>query len=151
MTGPVTQLTLDSRMAKQLVRWKVLVTPRVPTVANDPPHGETARMWSSISSTLIYDERDTVLVDAPTTAEQAAALTESVVTSGKNLTAIYVTHGWGLSRCAVIIGHKHAGNDDSPVLFKGPVNTLAISIVSWKRRPPPPNSKIGCWGFTHTT
>jgi glyoxylase-like metal-dependent hydrolase (beta-lactamase superfamily II) len=95
MTGPVTQLTPDSLMAKQLVRWKVLMTSRIPTVANDLPPGEMARMWSSISSTLINGERDAVLVDAPTTAEQAAALTEGVITSGKNLTTIHLTHDHG--------------------------------------------------------
>jgi glyoxylase-like metal-dependent hydrolase (beta-lactamase superfamily II) len=95
MTGPVTQLTPDLLMARQLVRWKVLMTPRIPTVANDLPPGEMARMRSSISSTLINGERDAVLVDASATAEQAAALTEWVVASGKNLTTIYVTHVHG--------------------------------------------------------
>jgi len=35
------------------------------------------------------------LVDAPITVEQADALVDWVVASGKNLTTIYVTHGHG--------------------------------------------------------
>jgi glyoxylase-like metal-dependent hydrolase (beta-lactamase superfamily II) len=52
-------------------------------------------VWSSISSILIYGERDPVLVDTPTTATQATALADWVEESGKNLTTIYATHGHG--------------------------------------------------------
>jgi glyoxylase-like metal-dependent hydrolase (beta-lactamase superfamily II) len=79
----------------KLLSWKVFVTPGVATVSDDLPPGEAVRMWSPISSTLIYGERDAVLVDAPTIVEQAAALADWVVDSGKNLTTIYVTHGHG--------------------------------------------------------
>ena len=47
------------------------------------------------SATLIFGQRDAVLVDAFLTIEQAAALGEWVAASGKNLTTIYVTHGHG--------------------------------------------------------
>ncbi len=47
------------------------------------------------SATLIFGQRDAVLVDAFLTVEQAAALVEWVAASGKNLTTIYVTHGHG--------------------------------------------------------
>ena len=73
----------------KLLSWKVFVTPGVATVSDDLPPGEAVRMWSPISSTLIYGERDAVLVDAPTTVEQAAALADWVVDSGKNVTTIY--------------------------------------------------------------
>ena len=53
------------------------------------------QMWSPISSTLICGERDAVLVDAPITVEQARAVVDWVVASGKKLTTIYVTHGHG--------------------------------------------------------
>ena len=79
----------------KLLSWKVFVKPGVATVSDDLPPGEAVRMWSPISSTLIYGERDAVLVDAPTIVEQAAALADWVVDSGKNLTTIYVTHGHG--------------------------------------------------------
>ena len=52
-------------------------------------------MWVANSSTLIYGERDAVLVDTFLTAEQSQILLDWVVASGKNLTAIYVTHGHG--------------------------------------------------------
>lgn len=77
------------------LKWKVFGTPSVPTVSDDLPPGETARMWSPISSTLIYGERDAVLVDTPTTNAQATALADWVEKSGKNLTPIYTTHGYG--------------------------------------------------------
>ena len=67
----------------KLLSWKVFVTPGVATVSDDLPPGEAVRMWSPISSTLIYGERDAVLVDAPTTVEQAEALADWVVNSGK--------------------------------------------------------------------
>ena len=52
-------------------------------------------MWVPTSATLIYGERDAVLVDAFLTVEQASAMVEWVAASGKNLTTIYITHGHG--------------------------------------------------------
>jgi glyoxylase-like metal-dependent hydrolase (beta-lactamase superfamily II) len=52
-------------------------------------------MWVANSSTLIYGERDAVLVDTFLTTEQSQTLLDWVVASGKTLTAIYVTHGHG--------------------------------------------------------
>jgi glyoxylase-like metal-dependent hydrolase (beta-lactamase superfamily II) len=48
-----------------------------------------------MSSTLISGKRDAVLVDAFITVEQAGVLADWVAASGKNLTAIYATHGHG--------------------------------------------------------
>ena len=48
-----------------------------------------------MASTLIYGERDAVLVDAFMTVKQANALADWVATKGKNLTTIYITHGHG--------------------------------------------------------
>ena len=75
--------------------WAVFVTPGIPMVTSDLPPGVKHGMWSPISSTLIYGKRDAVLVDAFITIEQADALVDWVVASGKNLTTIYVTHGHG--------------------------------------------------------
>jgi glyoxylase-like metal-dependent hydrolase (beta-lactamase superfamily II) len=77
------------------LRWDVFLAPSIPAIAPDVPPGETARPWPPISSTLISGERDAVLVDTPITVEQARALAEWVVASGKNLTTIYATHGHG--------------------------------------------------------
>jgi glyoxylase-like metal-dependent hydrolase (beta-lactamase superfamily II) len=52
-------------------------------------------MWVANSSTLIHGERDAVLVDTFLTTEQSQTLLKWVVASGKNLTAIYITHAHG--------------------------------------------------------
>jgi glyoxylase-like metal-dependent hydrolase (beta-lactamase superfamily II) len=80
---------------KTSLRWDVFLAPSIPAITNDLPPGETQRPWPPISSTLISGERDAVLVDTPITVEQARALANWVVASGKNLTTIYATHGHG--------------------------------------------------------
>src|SRR5229473_1332116 len=75
--------------------WEVFLAPSIPAIAPDVPPGETERPWPPISSTLISGERDAVLVDTPITVDQARALANWVVASGKNLTTIYATHGHG--------------------------------------------------------
>src|ERR1700730_17516628 len=77
------------------LKWEVFVSPQVVVITSDLPPGTTERKWAPISSTLISGERDAVLVDTPITVEQARALAEWVVASGKNLTTIYATHGHG--------------------------------------------------------
>ena len=77
------------------LKWKIFVTPAVPTVSDDLPRGETTRMWSPISSIPIHGECDAMLVDTPTTAAQAVALADWVDKSGKNLRTICTTHGHG--------------------------------------------------------
>ncbi|KAA0688162.1 MBL fold metallo-hydrolase [Neorhizobium sp. P12A] len=52
-------------------------------------------MWVANSSTLIYGERDAILVDTFLTTEQTQTLSDWVAATGKNLTAIYITHGHG--------------------------------------------------------
>ena len=76
------------------LEWNVLVTNREGLVRDLPP-GKEQWTWVPTSATLIFGQRDAVLVDAFLTAEQAAALVEWVAASGKNLTTIYVTHGHG--------------------------------------------------------
>jgi glyoxylase-like metal-dependent hydrolase (beta-lactamase superfamily II) len=83
MPSPVAPLTFD-----------VHVADGVPIVG-EPPPGEKQRFWSPISATLISGRRDAVLVDALMTADQARALVAWVVSSGRNLTTIYITHGHG--------------------------------------------------------
>jgi glyoxylase-like metal-dependent hydrolase (beta-lactamase superfamily II) len=75
--------------------WEVFLAASIPAIAPDVPPGETTRPWPPISSTLISGERDAVLVDTPITVEQARALVNWVAARGKNLTAIYATHGHG--------------------------------------------------------
>jgi glyoxylase-like metal-dependent hydrolase (beta-lactamase superfamily II) len=82
-TGTATALT-----------WKVLTTKR-PGLARDLPPGKEELRWVANSATLIAGERDAVLVDTFLTTEHSRTLVDWVVASGKNLTAIYVTHGHG--------------------------------------------------------
>ena len=77
------------------LKWDVFVSSQIPAVTGDLPPGATEMKWSPISSTLISGERDAVLVDTFITVEQNRALAEWVAASGKNLTAIYATHGHG--------------------------------------------------------
>jgi len=76
------------------LRWDVFTSKR-PGLSRDLPPGKEALMWVSNSSTLIYGERDAVLVDTFLTIDQSEALLNWVTASGKNLTAIYLTHGHG--------------------------------------------------------
>jgi glyoxylase-like metal-dependent hydrolase (beta-lactamase superfamily II) len=76
------------------LKWDVLVTNRQ-GITRDLPPGKEQWTWVPTSATLIFGQRDAVLVDAFLTVEQAAALVEWVAASGKNLTTIYVTHGHG--------------------------------------------------------
>src|SRR5246127_4357026 len=80
--------------AKTDLQWNVLTIKR-PGLTRDLPPGKEELMWVANSSTLIYGERDAVLVDTFLTIEQSKTLLDWVVASGKNLTAIYVTHGHG--------------------------------------------------------
>jgi glyoxylase-like metal-dependent hydrolase (beta-lactamase superfamily II) len=50
---------------------------------------------SPIASTLIYGDRDAVLVDPAFTYEQVSRIGDWIEHSGKHLTAVYATHGHG--------------------------------------------------------
>jgi glyoxylase-like metal-dependent hydrolase (beta-lactamase superfamily II) len=80
---------------KTVLGWDVFLAPSIPAITDELPPGEKERPWPPISSTLIFGERDAVLVDTPITVEQARALANWVVASAKNLTTIYATHGHG--------------------------------------------------------
>jgi glyoxylase-like metal-dependent hydrolase (beta-lactamase superfamily II) len=70
-------------------------TARRPGVNPDLPEGYESLAWVANSSTLIYGERDAVLVDTFFTVDHSAKLADQVAASGKNLTYIYVTHAHG--------------------------------------------------------
>src|SRR5258707_12890448 len=76
------------------LQWSVYVTKR-PGLNRALPPGYGSLSWVPNSSTLIYGERDAVLVDTFLTGEASQALADWVVASGKNLTTIYLTHGHG--------------------------------------------------------
>ncbi len=83
-----------SKHKNALLQWSVFITKR-PGLNRELPPGYESLAWVPNSSTLIYGERDAVLVDTFLTAEATRALADWVVASGKNLTTIYLTHGHG--------------------------------------------------------
>src|SRR5437763_1779728 len=76
------------------LRWNVLTAKR-PGLSLALPPGQEKWTWVANSSTLISGERDAVLVDTFLTTEQSRTLLNWVIASGKNLVAIYITHGHG--------------------------------------------------------
>jgi glyoxylase-like metal-dependent hydrolase (beta-lactamase superfamily II) len=92
---PEKDLTMTvANTANHTLQFDVLAIRR-PGLSRDLPAGKEELMWVANSSTLIYGERDAVLVDTFLTTEQSKVLVDWVVKSGKNLTAIYLTHGHG--------------------------------------------------------
>jgi glyoxylase-like metal-dependent hydrolase (beta-lactamase superfamily II) len=77
------------------MKWEVFVTPGIPIVTRDRPKGVNETFFQAMASTLIYGERDAILVDAFMTVEQARRLADWVASKNKNLTTIYITHGHG--------------------------------------------------------
>jgi glyoxylase-like metal-dependent hydrolase (beta-lactamase superfamily II) len=84
----------NSESRAPALKYKVFTVTR-PGLNRDVPPGKESLMWVANSSTLIYGERDAVLVDTFLTVEQCNGLADAIVASGKSLKAIYVTHGHG--------------------------------------------------------
>ena len=79
----------DTRLTYQIL------TSKRPGLSRGLPPGKEALAWVANSATLISGQRNSILVDTFLTSEQAQTLADWVAASGKNLTAIYVTHGHG--------------------------------------------------------
>jgi glyoxylase-like metal-dependent hydrolase (beta-lactamase superfamily II) len=78
-----------------VLNWDVFVIPGIPIVTRDRPADVAETVFQAMASTLIYGDKDAVLVDADLTTWQANALADWVVSKGTNLTTIYITHGHG--------------------------------------------------------
>ncbi|KAL2691380.1 hypothetical protein Neosp_001765 [[Neocosmospora] mangrovei] len=67
------------------------------TAAPIPIAGRPGAVWSPISCTLIYSEKEAVLVDTPITTQQNEDLVKWIHTIAPNrkLSYIYITHGHG--------------------------------------------------------
>lgn len=76
------------------LQYKVLTVKR-PGLSRDVPPGKEALNWVANSSTLIYGQREAVLVDTFLTVEQTQGLADAIVASGKTLNTIYITHAHG--------------------------------------------------------
>jgi glyoxylase-like metal-dependent hydrolase (beta-lactamase superfamily II) len=66
-----------------------------PGLNPDVPTGYESLMWVASSATLVYGERDAVLVDTFLTLEQSEGLADQIEATGMNLIYIYITHGHG--------------------------------------------------------
>lgn len=76
------------------LEWKLLTKKRGSSTQGVPP-GKEDLAWVTNTVTLIYGQRDAVLVDTFLSEQQSKELVDWVVESGKNLTTIYVTHAHG--------------------------------------------------------
>ena len=79
-------------MAK--LNWKLLTKKR-PGVTQGVPPGKEDLAWVTNTVTLIYGERDAVLVDTFLSVQHSKELVDWLVEGGKNLTTIYITHAHG--------------------------------------------------------
>src|SRR5215510_11711711 len=76
------------------LKWKLLTKKRGSSTQGIPA-GKEDLAWVTNTATLIYGERDAVLVDTFLSAQQSKELADWVVESGKTLTTIYITHAHG--------------------------------------------------------
>lgn len=76
------------------LRYKVF-TARRPGLNRDVPPGAESLQWVANSATLIYGEREAILVDSFLTIQQNEVLADAIAQTGRTLTAIYVTHAHG--------------------------------------------------------
>jgi glyoxylase-like metal-dependent hydrolase (beta-lactamase superfamily II) len=74
--------------------WKLLTKKRRSATQGIPP-GKEDLAWVTNTVTLIYGQRDAVLVDTFLSEQHSKELVDWVVESGQNLTTIYVTHAHG--------------------------------------------------------
>jgi glyoxylase-like metal-dependent hydrolase (beta-lactamase superfamily II) len=93
--GFADQSTSSGTTKTATLNWEVFVTPGIPIVTPDRPPGIRDTYFQAMAATLIYGNRDAVLVDAFMTEKQATALADWVRSRNKNLTTIYITHGHG--------------------------------------------------------
>ena len=77
------------------LRYEVLVSDGVPRNRSQRLPDGGPIVSSPLSTTLIYGQRDAVLVDAPFTRDQVRLVGDWVERSGTRLTHIYATHGHG--------------------------------------------------------
>jgi glyoxylase-like metal-dependent hydrolase (beta-lactamase superfamily II) len=76
------------------LNWELLTKKRGSSTQGLPPRKEDLA-WVTNTVTLIYGERDAVLVDTFLSMQHSKELLDWVAESGKNLTTIYITHAHG--------------------------------------------------------
>ena len=76
------------------LEWKLLTKKRGSSTQGVPP-GKEDLAWVTNTATLIYGQRDAVLVDTFLSEQHSKELVDWVAESGKNLTTLYTTHAHG--------------------------------------------------------
>ena len=76
------------------LNWKLLTKKRLGVTKGLPP-GKEDLAWVTNTVTLIYGERDAVLVDTFLSVQHSKELVDWLVESGKTLTTVYITHAHG--------------------------------------------------------
>jgi glyoxylase-like metal-dependent hydrolase (beta-lactamase superfamily II) len=76
------------------LNWKLLTKKRGSSTQGLPP-GKEDLAWVTNTVTLIYGERDAILVDTFLSVQHSKELVDWVAESGKNLITIYITHAHG--------------------------------------------------------
>src|SRR5438128_11456801 len=76
------------------LNWKLLTKKRGRSTQGLPP-GKEDLAWVTNTVTLIYGDRDAILVDTFLSVQHSKDLVDWVAESGKNLTTIYITHAHG--------------------------------------------------------
>ena len=73
------------------LQWQLFIRRRASATQGTPP-GKDELKWVANTATLIYGERDALLVDTFFSEAQTAELADWIVASGKRLSTIYITH-----------------------------------------------------------
>ena len=76
----------------QPLQWKLFIKKRASATQGVPP-GKDELKWVANTTTLIYGEQDALLVDTFLSDAQTADLADWIATTGRRLSAIYITHG----------------------------------------------------------
>jgi glyoxylase-like metal-dependent hydrolase (beta-lactamase superfamily II) len=84
-----------STKSASTLSYEVFVSDGTPRAGDERMPDGSPLVSSPLSSTLIYGERDAILVDPPFTKAQVAKVGDWVERSGKRLVMIFATHGHG--------------------------------------------------------
>src|SRR5215813_9693533 len=76
------------------LNWTLLTKKRGSSTQGLPP-GKEDLAWVTNTVTLIYGERDAILVDTFLSVQHSHELADWIAQSGKNLVSIYITHAHG--------------------------------------------------------
>src|SRR5271167_2360087 len=82
---------LDTSEPQPPLQWNLLIRKRASATQGTPP-GKEELKWVANTATLVYGERDALLVDTFLSQAHTAELADWVERSGKRLANIYITH-----------------------------------------------------------